>query len=264
MPAIWGLDNITVAHRPAGDRYDHAVALMFAPGHRPRAEEIRALSASLGQFAVTIECSNPAEEVQWMELLANGLTFDLTGLEPGKPRDAINTGHVFGLAEEFDPAICETIALAPGPHLTSGGAMIPVVRCLAWLAAEMASLPHIRAISWRAARTICAPEYYHDSVMRWIGGGAFPGLGLTALVPQPDGSMISEGLGLFTGQELRLDASLASDRSHGAKVAVRLLHWLVENGRVDQTMSLTGPSGEALVLEPQPELGFIKVWSGSR
>ena len=258
------MDTISLEHRPVGDRIDLAVALLFAPGHRPCVEDIKALSLAQAQFAVTLESGEAGEKQQWVELLANGLTFDLSGLAPGQGGQSVAEGHFFGLADEFDPAVCEAISVSPGPHLTSGGTMVPVLRCLAWLATQLAELEHLRAIVWKPARTICSPEYYRDTVGRWIGGGAFPGLGLTALVLQPDGSMISEGLALFTGQELRLDASLAEDKSEGAKVAVRLLHWLVENGKVDQSMSLTGPSGETLVLEPQPEQGMVRVWRGSR
>lgn len=142
--------------------------------------------------------------------------------------------------------------------------MVPVIRCLAWLAAQLSELHGLKAIVWNAARTICAPTYFHDSVMSWIGGGPFPGFGLTALVLQDDGAMISEGLSLFTGQELRLDPALASDRSEGAKIALRLLHWMVENGKIEESMSLTGPTGETLVLEPVKEQRIVNVWKGSR
>lgn len=240
------------------------VVLLFAPGHRPPLSEIRSLSVAQGQFAVTLESDGPGQETRWAELLANGLTFDIAGLAPGRPGPGVADGHLFGLPEGFDPATCEGVALTPGPHLTSGGPMVPVLRCLAWLAAELAGLEHLRAIVWSPARTICGPDYFRDVVTRWIGGGAFPGLGLTALLPQPDGAILSEGLTLFTGQELRLEPDPGQDQQQAAKVALRLLHWLVENGRVDQTMSLTGPTGETLLLEPRAEAGILHVWRGSR
>jgi hypothetical protein len=217
----------------------------------------------MGWFAVTLESEGPDPDQYWVELLANGLTFDLAGLAPGNPSIGMDKGHMFDLPEGFDPAGCEGITLSPGPHLISGGPMIPVLRCLAWLAAELAGLEHLQAIAWRPARTVCGPSYFHDAVMRWIGGGAFPALGLTALVPQEDGSLLSEGLALFTGQELLVEAHQAVDQQQAAKVALRLLHWLVENGRVDRAMSLTGPSGETLHLVPRPNDGLVCVQRGS-
>lgn len=240
------------------------VVLLFAPGQRPLLSQVQALSLAQGQFAVTLESDDEAQELHWAELLANGLTFDLSGLAPGKAAGGIADGHLFGLPEEFDPATYEALVLTPGPHLVSGGPMVPVLRCLAWLAGEMAGLEHLHAIAWTPARTICSPTYFRDAMTRWIGGGAFPGLGLTALRPMPDGALESEGLALFIGQELRLEPDAAQDQQQAAKVALRLLHWLVENGRVDQTMSLTGPSGETLTLEPRGQTGVIHVWRGSR
>lgn len=250
--------------RPGEIRMDNAVVLLFAAGRRPGLHEIQALSLDRGQFAVTLESVGNSGDECWAELLANGLTFDLVGLAPGTSAAPVTGAHLFDLPEGFDAASCEGVTLSPGPHLVSGGPMVPVLRCLAWLAAELTGLEGLVAVAWRPARTICGPDYFRDAVTRWIAGGAFPGLGLTALVPQPDGALQSEGLSLFTGQELKLEPDPATDQQQAARVALRLLHWLVENGRVEQTVSLTGPSGETLLLEPDAEAGIVRVWRGSR
>ena len=240
---------------------DNAVVLLFAVGERPSAREIQQFSQSHGQFAVTLECTDPSEPDQWAELLANGLTFDMSGLAPGRAcRLPPQLDQQFGFDGTFDLSACEGVTLAPG----SGGPMIPVLRCLAWLTAELAEIGQIKAIAWPPAGSVCEPAYFRDSVTRWLGGGAFPGFGLTSLITQPDGSLRSRGLALFTGQELLLDADLAQDRTQGAKVALRLLHWLVESGKIEETMSLTGPTGDTLVLEPHEDGGIVSVWRGSR
>jgi hypothetical protein len=263
------LQAIALAHRPVGERLDNAVVLLFAAGKRPRASDVVRHSLKQGQFAVTFESEADGPDAgsggrQWAELLANGLTFDLSGLAPGPAESAEGGAHFYGYDQQPDLTGCEALRLVPGPHLVSGGPMIPVIRCLAWLAAELATLDGLLGILWQPAHTVSAPAYFREGVTRWIGGGAFPGLGLTALVPQDDGSMISEGLALFTGQELVLDKAIAPDRAQAAKLAVRLLHWLVETGRIEQTQSLTGPSGETLMLEPDLQQGLVRVWSGSR
>lgn len=264
MSGMRGLDTIALEHRPAESRIDHAVLLLFAPGHRPDVQTLREVSRTGGQFAITLDGLESEGQSVWLELLANGLAFDMSGLAPGKQFGQIADGHYFGLDKDFDPATCEAVLLSPGPHLMSGGMMVPVLRCLAWVAAQLSGLPQLRAICWQAASTVCAPDYFHDGVMRWIEGGAFPGLGLTALVPQPDGSIVSQGLTLFTRQELRLDLVAGEDPSDGAKLALRLLHWLVENGRIDTVQSLAGPSGETLLLEPDPSRGIVRVRRGFR
>lgn len=260
------MQTIALAHRPVGGKLDNAVALMFAAGERPRVSDLVAHSLKQGQFAVTFESESGTAtgERQWVELLANGLTFDLSGLAPGPAEAAEYASHFYGFENVVDLGRCEVLRLVPGPHLVSGGPMIPVIRCLAWLAAELATLEGLQAVVWKPARAASSPAYFREGVMRWIGGGAFPGLGLTALEPQDDGSMISEGLSLFTGQELVIDRAIAADRATAAKLAVRLLHWLVETGPIERTQSLTGPSGETLMLEPDRHEGLVRVWSGSR
>ena len=227
---------------------------------------MRAISEKSRQFAVSFD---PAEggvdgagetgEHCWLELLANGLTFDITGLAPGNAEVLPEQAHHYGLGKDADFSTTEAVTIVPGPHLASGGAMFPVLRCLAWLGALMADLPGVRAVAWHPARSYCEPEYFRTSVLRWIEGGVFPGLGLAALVPTADGGLQSEGLGLFIGQELRLSADLADDRAQGAKIALRLLNWLVENGRVVETSSMMGPSGQVLHLELEQNKQIIKV-----
>ena len=225
---------------------------------------MRLLAKKTGQFAISFEPADDSpEDIGWVELLSNGLTFDCTGLAPGPSAALPERGHSFGLTPEMDFAGSQAITLVPGPHLTSGGAMFPVVRCLAWLGALLADLEGAQAVCWHAARSYNAPAHFRTSVLRWIEGGAFPALGLTALVPTADGGLASEGLALFTRQEVHLAPDLAADRSEGAKLALRLVHWLVENGRIDVPTQLAGPSGEPLLLDPQPNQRIIKVSKSS-
>lgn len=242
---------------------------MFARGERPGWQAVAALARNNPGFTISLDPaddpdrgSGPEEAGHWLELLANGLTFDLTGLAPGPSAEPPPQGDAFGLAEGFEAARMEAILLQPGPHLTEGAAMPPVVRSLAWLTARLADLPGTRAVVWHAARCWCEPAHFRDSVLRWIEGGVFPGLGLASLAPMPDGGMQSQGLTLFAGQELRLEPELAEDRAEGAKIALRLMHWLVEHGPLDGPERATGPGGQALRLEPSSNGRFVRVWRG--
>jgi hypothetical protein len=246
-----------------------AASLLFAPGERPEREAVAALARGGSGFAISLDpaanddrVNGPAGPGTWLELLANGLTFDLVGLAPGASASAPDPGHAFGFAAGFEAGPMEAVTLQPGPHLAAGAAMLPVVRSLALLAARLAALPGTRAVAWHPARCWCEPEHYRASVLRWIEGGVFPGLGLASLVPMPDGGMQSQGLALFTGQELRLEPELAEDRAAGAKIALRLMHWLVEHGRLDSAERLPGPDGLPLRLEPSGNGRFVRVWRG--
>ncbi|WP_260923592.1 hypothetical protein [Novosphingobium sp. 9] len=72
------------------------------------------------------------------------------------------------------------------------------------------------AVGWGPAETLMDPSYFARIVMNWLGGGAFPVLGLTAIAVASDGSVASRGLAHFTGQELQLqgrEGSLRRQRS---------------------------------------------------
>ncbi len=198
-----------------------------------------------------------------MELLANGLTFDCTGLAPQMGSDLPDIRHSYGLPATFDQPAHQAVTVCPGPNLAGGGTMFPVVRTLAMIAANLAQLDGVEAVAWHPARALCEADYFRRSVTRWIEGGTFPGLGLTALVPCEDGGLVSEGLSLFTGQELRMRPEVVSDNAEASKIALRLLDWLVENGQITESFDFTGPSGETFRLEPVGNLGSVEVWRGS-
>jgi hypothetical protein len=140
--------------------------------------------------------------------------------------------------------------------------MMPVVRTLAWLGAILAPIAGTEAVAWHSARCWCAPGYFRDGVLRWIEGGAFPSLGLTALAVAPDGGMQSEGLALFTGQELRIEPELAEDKAAAAKTAVRLIDLLVAEGTLAAPQRIAGADGSRLRLEPSANGRFVRVWRG--
>jgi len=238
---------------------------LFAPGARPDARAIARLSKASTGFIVSLDPVAgiaTAGSGNWLELLANGLTFDLVGLAPGPAAAEPPHLHSIGLDARLRFDRSEAVTLNPGPHLASGAKMLPVVRSLAWLAAQLAALPGARAVAWHPAHAWSAPELFRASVLRWTEGGVFPGLGLAAFATMPDGGMQSQGLALFTGQELRLEPDLAEDRAAIAKIGLRLLHWLVENGRLEAAESIAGPEGQPLRLEPSANGRFVRVWKG--
>lgn len=244
-----------------------AVSLLFSPGDRPGATAIRMLARGANaDFSVSLDPqgadsgSADGANVRWLELLVSGLTFDLTGLAGGDPAEMPARAHLYGIAPSALEGPLEAITLMPGPHLAGGGSMLPVVRMLAWLAANLAKLPGTRAVVWHSARCWSGPQHFRDVVLRWIEGGVFPGFGLAAITPMTDGGLQTEGLALFTGQELRIEPDTAMDRAAAAKIALRLLHLLVESGRVNGMERVTGPAGEKLRLEPSANGRFVRVW----
>jgi len=237
-----------------------AVSLLFSPGDRPGLEAVRLLARGKSGFSVSLEPQSDDEGSHWVELLASGLTFDLRGLAGGAAELLPDRAHLYGLAPSLAEGPLEAITLRPGPHLSGGGTLLPVVRMQAWLAARLAALPDVKAVAWHPARCWNGPQHFRDVVLRWMEGGVFPGFGLAAMMPMADGGLQTEGLALFTGQELRIEPDEAMDRATSAKIALRLMHLLVENGPLHQVERLAGPAGEPLRMEPSANGRFVRVW----
>ena len=115
-----------------------AVSLLFSRGARPSAGDIHSLVEGGAEFSVTFD---PGEHVAgddggdapvWLELLASGLSFDLSGLAPGSPADAPPHRRSLALDEEGLHTL-EAVTLTPGPHLAGGTGLMPIVRTLASL-----------------------------------------------------------------------------------------------------------------------------------
>lgn len=221
-------------------------ALHYAGGQRPSLVDLRRAAEASGEFAVTFE---PGADAGWAELLITGLTFDVAGLAPGSAEPMPAIAHRFGLADAWSEVTHEAIVIRPGAHLAGASAMLPVVRGAAALAAALAVQTGAAAVAWIPARSAMGRDYFGAVIGEWLGGGAFPALGLTALVPSAAG-LESEGLRFFTGAELEVVAAPVGDLARAGRVAMRMIHQLVSHGPLTAATRLTGPDGELLLAEP--------------
>ena len=227
------------------------LAVLYAPGQRPSLGAVRAAGEASGAFAVSHdpgdEQGGSGGDAGWAELLITGLTFDITGLAPGKGEAVPSIVHRFGFApDEAAGDGLEAVFLRPGAHLAGAAAMLPVVRGCVALGSALATGTGAAAIVWIPARAAMTTDYFTDVAADWLGGGAFPALGLTALVPGGSG-MVSDGLAFFTGQELEV---CGPDMSRAVRIAVRMIHALVCQAPVVVPVELVGPDGELLLAEP--------------
>lgn len=227
---------------------EHSIlTLAFAEGTRPDRGAILALGegSAVGASFTASHLPDPAEG--WFELLASGLTFDCRGVAPGAARGLPVYEALLGL--ESQPA-GEGIALAPGPHLGEAPGMVPVIKVLAGIGAAIASLPGATAVAWNPARCWMPASYFANVVGNWIAGGPFPALGLTSLQRESDGSMQTVGLALFTGQELVFVPDRKLGPADMARIAVRLIHALIETEPLVGPHLFTGPEGEPIEVMP--------------
>lgn len=247
------------APRPSGTG-GFGVSLLFPAGSRPTTQALENLFESLelsGSMAQVSHCGRDGEG--WLEILVGGLIFDLRGLAPAQPAAVCEAHCHHGFAEGPPDGPLEAIELAPGPHIAAGGGLLPVVRTLAGLAANLALHLPIAAVAWHSAETWLEPRHFSRAVLNWLAGGTFPAPGLVALLPASDSGISSRGLRLFTGQEIQL-ASEAGERPEDTmRFAVRAVDHLVRRGRLTRAEEIGG-AGAPLLAEPSQYSDLVWVW----
>lgn len=235
---------------------DAVLSLIFAKDQRPNAEAIAALQPLGGGGPGYAISHRPAPGEGWLELLTRGMTFDCRGLAPGSSAPFPEAGTLLGLDHAPQG---EALALMPGPHLAEGRGLLPVVRVLAGLGIALAELPGVLAVCWNPAGSWMAPDYFRKVGLDWLGGGAFPALGLTSLKRERNGAMVSQGLELLIGQELRFEPDSELSPAQVARIAVRMIHELVERGPLAEAGEFAGPEGEPLLAVPVREGSQLRV-----
>lgn len=225
-------------------------ALLFAPGKRPDAQALAELGERTGAFTVTHR--DPASP-GWIEVLRDGLTFDIAGLSPDQPVQIERSlDHAIGLPNGLDLTTLEAIGIRPGPHLAGAEHLLPVVRVAAALIAVMAQIPDAVAVSWLPAGSAVSPIWFKQAVDAWVQGGPFPAMALTGLARTPS-KMASEGLAFLIDQEFTLYASDRKLQERDVRVAVRLVDWLVAHGPVEEPREVVLSGVGPVWLEPDRE-----------
>lgn len=227
------------------------MSLLFAPGDRPSIGEIEVLLSSMAMAGSMAQITyRPGEERGWIELLVNGLTFDLTGLVPAPPTSYPEPRRTFGLPEDVGVFEFEGISLLPGAHIAAGGAMLPIVRVMVGLVANLALNLPVKTVCWHPTGSWMDVRYFARLVLGWLAGGAFPALGLCGVERRFDGSFVSVGLGFFIGKEILIEAAFGEAQTDTIKLAVRVIDHLITCGHLDQAQALRGPAGQPLLIEP--------------
>jgi hypothetical protein len=182
-------------------------------------------------------------------LVLNGLTFDVIGLAPAVAAEAhgLTTNEL------------EAIRIYPGHHLSGGLSMLPVVRALTALAAEMAVKLPVRAVFWHPAGLLVEPQAFAQSTLAWLGGGGFPAQALTALTMLADGSVASRGFAHFIGQEATLRSRLNETDEQALRLAARVVDYLVQHGPIKEITETT-VAGETLCFEPAQRGDQVWIW----
>jgi hypothetical protein len=239
--------------------------VLFASGKRPDRGAIAAFAARQRSVVLSHDpqSGDPVADgqPQWVEVLRDGLTFDIGGLAPGPAAAFPLIQHRFDLPEMPAPGAFEALAVGPGPHLASGRRSLPVVRGTLALACDMVrQFPDLAAVRWGPSRSVIGRRYFESVMSAWLDGGPFPALGLTAFVAGADGALASIGLDFWIGQELRIEPPLGADKVAATRLGVRLVNQLVLAGGLTGDERIIAPDGTRLALRPSADRTTISVW----
>ncbi|MBI1403763.1 MAG: hypothetical protein GC147_11185 [Porphyrobacter sp.] len=231
---------VSLSHDPAGEAGDGLVAAEYDAPHANGA--------------------NAACDAMWLELLRDGLTYDLRGLAPGPACDTPDIAHRFDFAADPSHAALQPLDLRPGPHLSGGERSMPVLRGMLALARDLSlHFAEMQAVYWGPSRSAIGRRFFESVVTAWLEGGAFPALGLTAFEETAEGALQSVGLAFWIGQELRIEPPLSTDRVAATRLGVRLVNHLVIIGGIAGSERIVAPDGMRLVMEAGPGSTVVRV-----
>lgn len=196
----------------------------------------------------------------WVELLRDGMTFDLHGLAPGAACAAPQPHHRFDWPTGQDAVGHEALHLGIGPHLAGAGRSLPVLRTMIALARDLALFfEEIAGVIWQPSASVIGRRFFESTATAWLDGGPFPALGLTAFEVAEDGALASKGLAFWIGQELAIEPALAQDKVAATRLGVRLVNHLVRLGGLAGEEHIVAPDGARLVMRPSADGRRIEV-----
>ena len=260
--------------------------LLFAIGKRPTRAALRDFAASQRAVSLTHDPSGDvrfhlvdtangaaeaapsgsresfgAQEMLWVELLREGLTFDLVGLAPGRGNPFPVVEHRFDLESIPTAMSYDVLHLAPGQHLIGGERSMPVVKGLIALARDLTHhFDGLLAIVWPPSQSAIGRRFFESISTAWLEGGPFPALGLTAFHETADGALESIGLDFWLDQELRIEPPLSQDKVAATRLGVRLINQLILVGGLEESERIIAPDGNRLVMRPSRNRKYIRVW----
>jgi hypothetical protein len=234
----------------------HAVAL----SHDPAAGAAAGLLVAQGEPLQPGGADAAAQDEVWLELLREGLTFDLRGLAGGPSHPVPAIAHRFDFPAAAAGAELEALTISAGPHLAGGERSMPVIKGMLGLARDLTQhFEDLQAVFWLPSGSAIGRRFFESVITAWIDGGAFPALGLTAFDETPDGALQSVGLGFWIGQELRIEPPLTSDKVAATRLGVRLVNQLVIVGGLQESERIIAPDGTRLVMSASRNGDFIRV-----
>lgn len=260
----------------------HGLYLLFAEGTRPDSGAIREFADHLPHISVAhdplgraglqlaatdgrsigsdLGSGDAVTRFDWIELVYNGLSFDLCGLATDAAAKVPEIEHKFGLESLPLEGEFEALALMPGPHLGGGERTTPVMKAMLAVARDLVQhFNTVEAVVWPHSKSAIGRAFFDSISTAWLEGGPFPALGLTAFKKTSDGAIQSVGLDFWLDQELRIEPPLSSDEVGCTRLGVRLINHLIILGGIETTERIVSPDGSRLLLTLSRNNKFIRV-----
>lgn len=213
-----------------------------------------------GNATSSADAANARPQRVWVELLREGLTFDLEGIMPGAASNFPQPEYCFDLDQLPGKAQFEALRLLPGQHLSGGENALPVVRGMLALARDLTHhFDELEAIIWPPGQSAIGRRFFESTITAWEEEGPFPSLGLTSFRETVDGALQSVGLEFWIGQELRIEQPLAADKVAATRIGSRLINQLILMGGLEESERLIAPDGSRLVMRLSANRKFIRV-----
>ncbi|WP_435417727.1 hypothetical protein WAB17_12770 [Parerythrobacter aurantius] len=246
--------------------------LAFDHDQRPDGAAFLRAVDQLADVAVTLDrttalptiSTEGCNNILWLELCRDGLTFDCTGLAPGRAHELPSDATWFGEGADRPDAGMPCIGLTLGPHLRGGQSSPTIFRSLAQLASDFAgTLRGCRSVCWTASGAVIDRPAFVDAIQRWTEGGPIPARFFISVRSSPDGMTETFGLAYFTGQELLVDRTVcAGDRAETDRLALRIAEQMMYRGTLAEPEHLVSTAGLPLSLQPTPDGRLVRVLAG--
>lgn len=173
--------------------------------------------------------------------------------------------ELVGLAEhrfDIDAEVageCLSLTISAGPDAKAWGDPVELLRAQCLVAMDLLNADML-AVLWAGADSVMGADYFRRMVGIWLNGGAFPALGLAALVKDESGVVRSVGLDVLVGQDVAVLPDEGLSPTDQARLAMRVMDFLVREGPVQQDQSVEVDGFGAINVQIDPREGFINLY----
>lgn len=252
--------------QPVPSRIGDDLLILFARDNRPTVRQVQKYCSEgdfvdvggpdLHDYPHKVDIAPP----NGVGLQRSGLTFDFVGLAPGPAVPVPDLPHMDRLPDDIGFFGAHATSLRLGPHIEAGRRSQSILREWFSLAETILSSFGGIGVCWVPAEGVYSGVALASNLKVWAERGEMPVHLFARFRRTLDGAVQSQGLSFFTGQEFRIEPSLAGDDNDG--LARLIFSHLFYTGALLETAQLVAPDGHALRLKPTENGRYIRVWPG--